>query len=126
LAIRRSDRRHRWVIPTNPSVSHKPTPASSSASKPPASAIGSRYDIVVCAGTHTALRTTHVVGGVSPRLTSLGARDGGGSIEAGHHRYVVLVLCLAVRIIVWASSHGLDVTGARTVAERAEHQRAYI
>ena len=74
LAFCPSDRRHRWAIPTNPSVSHKPTLASSSASKPPATAIGSRYDIVVCAGTHSAVRTTHVVGGDSIRPTEPGSR----------------------------------------------------
>ncbi len=41
-------RRHRWAISMNPSVSHKPAPAPSSASKPTVTAIESRHEIVIC------------------------------------------------------------------------------
>jgi hypothetical protein len=109
LAIHRSGRQHRWAVLklTNPGVSHKPAPASS-AFKPTVTAIETEHDIVVCAGTHSALRTTHVVGGVSPRSAGRGACDGGGAVEAGH--WGCIVLCLTIRVIVWTCSRGLGVT----------------
>ena len=60
------------------------------------------------------MRATHIVGGVSPHPAILvpGTRDGGRAIKAGHAS-VVLVLWLAICVLVWACSNGLDTDSAK-------------
>ena len=62
--------------------------------------------VVVCAGSHSAVRAARHVGRVPPRTTSAGVRDGGWAAEAGHCEGIVVVLCLAVPVVVRARSKG--------------------
>jgi hypothetical protein len=63
LAIHWSGRRHQFPPTRTPSVSHKPIPASE-----PASAITQpRHVVVVCAGTHSAVRAARRVSRSPPR-----------------------------------------------------------
>jgi hypothetical protein len=111
LAIHPSGRRHRWAILTTPGVGHKPassapepTPATAQPGYLTAAAAESRNDIVVRTGTHSAVRAAYGVGRVPPPTARARNCDGGGAAEAGHSEYIVVVLCLAVCVVVWARS----------------------
>jgi hypothetical protein len=95
-------------------ISHGPTPASTSASEPAAAITEPRYvaftksrhDVVVRAGTHSAVRAARHVDRVPPRIAPAGARDGGRAAGARHRECIILVLCLAVPVVARARSRG--------------------
>jgi len=102
-ALGYSPQRQMTSIPTTPSVSPKPTPASE-----PASAITQlRHVVVVCAVTHSDVRVARCVGRIPPRTAPTGVRDGDRAAEAGHCEGIIIVLCLTIPVIVRARSQGL-------------------
>ena len=107
-------------IPTTPSVSHKPPPAS----EPASDITQPRHVVVVCAGTHSAVRAARRVGRIPPRTAPTGVRDGGWAAEPGNCECIIVVLCLAVPTVVRSRSRRLSGRPGQRQRQRCRVARA--
>jgi hypothetical protein len=120
LANHWSGRRHQFPTTRTPSVSHKPTPASE-----PACAITQpRHVVVVCAGTHSAVRAARRVSRIPPRTAPTRVCDGGWAAKARHCKCIIAVLCLAVPAVVRSRSRGLSGRPGQRQRQRCRVARA--